>query len=227
MKSLTKEQMAKIDRIVVDKYDLQIKQMMENAGRNVARWIFNNLHPKKAIIIFGKGNNGGDGLCCARHLSIYGVSVEIVRAFEGSGNNEVENQLKIINESGSVKEISEIPNLNQGDVIVDALLGYNVSGNPREKFAELIKKANFYRKKGVKIISYDLPSGMNPDTGTCADPCIEADYTITLGLPKNGLKNEEAGEIWLANLGIPNEVYEKELGIKIENYFKGGDVVRI
>ena len=245
--------MAKVDELAVSKYSLSVPQMMENAGRNVARWIADELKPKKVIVLFGKGNNGGDGLCCARHLAIYGIDIEIVSAFESGGNENVMHQLKILKEMGiipvkdfkaeeddpenqrfSVHSTSKnSPSLAKREevecVIVDALLGYNIKGNPEGRFAELIKASNFMRKSGMKVVSYDLPSGMDPDTGEARDPCVEADYTMTLALPKEGLKKsgEKFGKLFLVNIGIPNELYEKELGIKIDNYFKEGDVVEI
>jgi NAD(P)H-hydrate epimerase len=225
---LTAEQMTLVDKVAVEKYHLEIKQMMENAGRNVARWIVDNLSPKKVVCLYGKGNNGGDALCCARFLRIYGVKdVNIVPAFEGSGNSEVEHQLNILKESGLVPDV-EIGRLAEGDVIVDGLLGYNITGNPKGRFADLISESNKLRgRKGVKVVSYDIPSGMNPDNGSKYLFTIGADYTITLALPKMGLKNADCGKLFLANIGIPNELYKKELGMNISNYFKYGDVVEV
>lgn len=224
---LTSEQMSKVDELAVSKYSLTIPQMMENAGKNVARWIADELKPKKVIVLFGKGNNGGDGLCCARHLKIYGIDVEIVSAFSEGANENVMHQLKILKEMGiiPVKDFKT----KDDDVVVDALLGYNIKGNPEGMFAELIKASNFMRKSGMKVVSYDLPSGLDPDTGEAREPCVESDYTMTLALPKEGLKKagEKLGKLFLVNIGIPNELYEKELGLKIDKYFKEGDVVEV
>jgi len=222
MEYVTLEQMALVDKLAVGKYNLQIKQMMENAGRNVARWIKNELNPKKVIILFGKGNNGGDGLCCARHLKIYGIEVEIVKAFLGKGNKEVENQLEILKEM-EVYPVKDFK-AKKDDVVIDSLLGYNINGNPRDKFSDLIKAINFMGKQGIKVISYDIPSGENPNGGKF-EPFVNADYIMTLALPKTGLKGRN--NLYLVNIGIPNELYAKELEINVENYFKDEDVVKI
>ena len=223
---LSKEQMALVDDIVVKKYKLQIKQMMENAGRNVARWIASELKPRRVVVLYGKGNNGGDALCAARHLKIYGCDITINPAFQSIGNVDVENQLSILKQMNIIPQ-SDMPKLDNGDVIIDGLLGYNIKGNPKDKYAELIIGANEMKDKGVKIVSYDLPSGMDPDTGECFEPCIQADYTMTLALPKVGLKNSDVGKLFLVNIGIPNELYKNELSIDVEHYFKDGDVVEV
>jgi len=223
IKYISSKQMAKVDKVAVESFGLKIEYMMENAGRNFARFVYNTLKPKRVLVLYGKGNNGGDGLCAARHLSIYGSKVTIVGASR-SGNKHVKAQLKILKKSGIIPK-KKIPN-GKFDVIVDALLGYNIKGNPRGKFADLINAANRLKKKGSKIVSYDLPSGLNPDSAKCYDPCIMADYTLTLALPKIGLKKANVGKLYLVNLGIPNALY-KSLGIKIGRYFSKSDVIRV
>jgi NAD(P)H-hydrate epimerase len=98
-------------------------------------------------------------------------------------------------------------------VIIDALLGYNIKGNPRESTAVLIRYAN---ETGKPIVALDLPSGLDPDTGKAFNPCIRATSTLTLALPKTGLMVETArsyvGDIYLADIGIPKEVYEEVTG---------------
>jgi len=219
MKFVTSKQMTEVDRLAVSDFKLQIKQMMENAGRNVARWIVDELKPRRVVCLYGKGNNGGDALCCARHLKIYGVDVSIVGASE-EGNREVKDQLKILSKMGIKPEKS----IGKCEVIVDGLLGYNIKGNPRGRFAELIEEAN---ANSAKIVSYDLPSGMNPDSGKCGDPCINANFTMTLALPKTGLKrNPKVGKLFLVNIGIPNELY-RGLGLKVGGLFGKGDVILV
>jgi len=219
MEFVTSKQMVEVDRLAVEDIGLEIKQMMENAGRNVARFIVDELKPRKVVCLYGRGNNGGDALCCARHLKIYGTEISIVKATDG-GNNEVINQLKILRKMG----VDESEEIGKCDVIVDGLLGYNINGNPRGRFATLIREANI---NGAKIVSYDLPSGMDPDSGEALDPCIQADYTMTLALPKTGLQNNsKVGKLYLVNIGIPNELYSR-IGLKVEGLFGGGDVVLV
>jgi len=221
---VSKKEMAEVDGLAVEKFDLCVKQMMENAGRNVARWIQDRLKPCRVICVYGKGNNGGDALCCARHLKIYGRDVSIICA-SSDVNDEVKNQLKILKEM-EVEPIDEIGEIVKGDVVIDGLIGYNISGDPRERFAELIEEINKAKEEGATVVSYDLPSGMEPDSGKCFSPCVRADYTMTLALPKKGVGGESVGELYLVNIGVPWELYG-DLGIEVGNYFSEGDVVLV
>jgi NAD(P)H-hydrate epimerase len=225
MKFISSKQMAEVDRVAMSVFDLKIEQMMENAGRSLARFVSPLISKNnKAIILFGKGNNGGDGLVTARHLAIHGKNVQIVSA-SLDPNPQVKHELSILKKMNITP--SKFPQVKSGDFIIDSLLGYNIKGNPRPPFAKLINQANLARKKGAKIISFDLPSGLDPDTGFSNKPTIQADYTLTLALPKTGLKNNpQVGKLYLVNLGIPNQVYHK-LKIPIKNYFEKGDVVKI
>jgi len=210
---ITSKQMADVDKVAMDKYGIDIKEMMENAGRNLAEFVA-DLRPKSVVVLYGKGNNGGGGLVAARHLDIKGIKVSIVPASKDNNEN-VEHQLGILEKAG-IKPSG----FKKGDVIIDALLGYNLKGSPRKEYAELIDTAN---SSGAKIVSLDLPSGMNPDTGEDLG-MIEADYVLTLALPKMGLKNMK--NVYLVNIGIPKKVYG-DLGIEVEDYFTKEDVVRV
>ena len=212
--------MARIDERAVKHYDLSILQMMENAGRNLARFT-SKLNPRKIIVMCGGGNNGGGGLVSARHLNIYGFNVEAVLA-STNVNSNVKNQLHIIKKI-RIPFVNEV-NAEVGDVIIDALIGYGIKGNPQDRFASLIRQANKTKQKGAKIVSLDIPSGIDPNTGEIYDPAIDADYTVTLALPKTGLRKLK--NVYLANIGIPNKVY-RDFNINIEEYFKKDDIILI
>ena len=171
MKYLTSKEMALVDKLVVEKYNVAILQMMENAGSNFARFV-SRLKPKQVIVFFGKGNNGGDGLCAARHLAIYGIKVTLIQASKDLNENAI-HQLLTLRKMGITP--SKSFKAKKGDVIIDSLLGYNIRGKPKEPIAELIRVINFTKSKGIKVVSFDIPSGMNPDTGKKYDPCVNAD----------------------------------------------------
>jgi len=215
MKYITAKEMAAIDSVAMKKFGIKIEEMMELAGKHLANFVYKKFRPKSVVILFGKGNNGGGGLVAARHLVILGVKVKIVGA-SSKNNVNVRNQLRILGKMG-IKP----GKFGKADVIIDALLGYNIKGNPRAKYAELIKKAN---RSKAKIVSLDLPSGLDPDSGERYSPSVSSDYVVTLALPKIGLK--KVRNVYLANIGIPKKVYDS-LGIKTNNYFSKGDVVRV
>lgn len=90
------------------------------------------------------------------------------------------------------------------DLIIDALVGYSFRGAPRGRVLELIEWANGHR---APVLSLDIPSGVDSTTGQAPGEAIAAMTTMTLALPKYGLCNELAGDIVLADIGIPREVY--------------------
>jgi len=225
MKYVTSSQMSRADKLAVKGYGINILQMMENAGRNLADFVF-GLKPKKVIVFFGKGNNGGGGLAAARHLLIKGIKTEIVSASKRINKIPMK-QLFVLRKMG-IREKQYIK-LKKGDVIIDALLGHNIRGNPKGKFADIINSINFMKRQGIRVVSLDLPSGLDPDLGRLFKPCVEADYTLTLALPKRGLKlasKEVTGEIYLANIGIPNEVF-RDLKLNVGDYFYKGDIIAV
>ena len=139
--------MARIDERAVKYYNLSILQMMENAGRNLARFT-SKLNPRKIIVVCGGGNNGGGGMVSARHLKIYGFKVEVVLASTNLNSN-AKNQWQIVKKM-------RIPFLNDvkagvGDVIIDALIGYGIKGNPQDRFAYLIRQANKSKRRKNNI----------------------------------------------------------------------------
>lgn len=219
MKYLTSKQMAFVDEIAISKYNITIFQMMENAGRNLARFV-SRLKPKQVIVFFGKGNNGAGGLVATRHLAIQGTKVTLIQG-DRDLNNNVKHHLLTLRKMGITP--SKGFKAKKGDVIIDALLGYNIHGKVREPVAELIKVINFTKSKGIKVVSLDLPSGLDPDTGK-GDLIVKSDYVLTLALPKKGLKGKK--NVYLANIGIPKEVY-KELKLNIKDIFKDKDIIKI
>ena len=117
--------------------------------------------------------------------------------------------------------------LNKADLIIDGLLGYNISGNPRGIYSEIINLAN---SSGRKILAIDIPSGLNPDTGEIYNPCIRAKYTLALTLPKNGLIESHAkqsvGDLYVADLGLPPEIYQL-MSLEVPNMFNKKGIVKV
>lgn len=129
-------------------------------------------------------------------------------------------QLDILRRIGiPVSEESEA-----ADLVVDALLGYSLRGNPQGRVAELIEWAN---AQPVPILSLDTPSGLDVTSGRTGTPCVRATATLTLGLPKTGLLHaSEVGELYLADISIPPKVYER-LGVRVPVLFASGQILRI
>ena len=218
--AVTAEQMREVDRIAVEVYGLGILQMMENAGRNLAQNVLDMLDGEKGevVVLAGSGGNGGGGLCCARHLHNRGYRVSVVLDREADAlTGAAWSQLKILAASG-VKPIdpSQAEEVMRcSELVVDALIGYGLRGAPQGRTAELIRLC---LQNVTRVLSLDVPSGLNATTGEMPGPGISPDRILTLALPKTGLLSVP-GDLYLADIGIPPEVYQP-IGISFEPFFK-------
>jgi NAD(P)H-hydrate epimerase len=206
--AVTGEQMREVDRIAVEEFGLGILQMMENAGRNLAGNVREMLEGagEEVSVVAGAGGNGGGALCCARHLHNRGIVVSVIldrspEAYTGAAGT----QLQILRAAGlRPVESSEAPEaLRRAQVVVDGLIGYGLRGSPQGRTAELIEWCNQY---AARVLSNDLPSGLNATTGEAPGPVVRADRTLTLALPKTGLQHVP-GDLYLADIGIPPDLY--------------------
>jgi NAD(P)H-hydrate epimerase len=226
MKSLpavTAAQMAEVDRITVEELGFDVLQIMETAGRAVAffarQLLGGDPRGKQITVLCGTGGNGGDGMVAARHLANWGTEVDIIlsnRPEQGPARH----QLEILSRLGmTVHEPGALAQLPPADLIIDALLGFSLAGAPRGEAARLIELANAH---GAPILAVDLPSGMDATSGECFRPCIRASSTLTLGLPKTGLRAPNArqatGNVVVADIGIPKVAYERA-GIELASWF--------
>jgi NAD(P)H-hydrate epimerase len=216
--AVTAAEMREVDRIAMEKFNLGILQMMENAGRNLAE----NVHDMvgrhgEIVILAGGGGNGGGGLCCARHLHNHGYKVTfVVDRPTGNVKGAAAIQHHILQTAG-VKELpsKEIASsLAQANLVVDALIGYSLRGAPQGYTEELISLCN---QQAFLILALDVPSGLDATSGETPGVVIRADRTLTLALPKTGLLHS-SGEMYLADIGIPPEVYQ-HLDISLPSLF--------
>jgi NAD(P)H-hydrate epimerase len=219
--NLSSAQAAEVDRIVAERFAIPVEWLMEAAGWQVARYC-----PARTAVLCGKGNNGGDGLAAARHLHRWGrlhsVAITDRQGLKGPALKEAEAL-----EAGGVRIEAE-PNLEGADAILDAILGTGLSRSPEGLAAEWIELIN---TSGKRVTAVDLPSGLEADNGRALSPTVRAYLTVTFGLPKAGLLRadgpEHAGEIWVADIGIPAEAYAA-VGITLTtNPFSQGDNVRL
>ena len=193
--------------------------LMENAGKSIFNEVsrrFKSLKGLGVLIVCGIGNNGGDGFVAARHLSASGANVTVVlvgsgkdiRTHEARTNfnilRNMEHTVRIL-EVKSINDLSKVEEFFAGaQVIIDAIFGTGLKGEVREPYRSAINLIN--SSKAVKI-AVDVPSGLNPDTGEVHGVCVKADVTVTFHRVKRGLtlNREYAGEIVVANIGIPLE----------------------
>lgn len=237
--SVTAQQMREIDRLMVEEFRIGLLQMMDHAGRNlteVARALLGGeFAGRKVVVLVGPGNNGGGGLVAARHLANGGASVVVVLGQDAARLREIpalqhETLLRmgmrsVVYELGSAEALAARP--GPCDLVIDALLGYSLDGPPRGRIAEFIRQAN---GSGRPILALDLPSGLHPDTGEAAEPCIRAHTTLTLALPKRGLLTPTAkpyvGRLWVGDIGVPPALYQR-LGLEVGSLFSRGPITPV
>jgi ADP-dependent NAD(P)H-hydrate dehydratase / NAD(P)H-hydrate epimerase len=182
-------------------FGVSILQLMENAGKNVAEFVKNQIkNTKNNILIFcGTGNNGGDGCVAARYLQTdYHVSVFLVGSemkTEIARKNLQKLQTTNVKVFSSLKDVDSL--LQANDVIIDALLGIGLSGDLKEPFGTIVKKINAASKK--IIIAIDVPTGM----GTIL--AITPQYTVTFHDVKEGMNEKNSGKILVSDIGIPED----------------------
>jgi len=219
--AITTDQMREVDRVMIEDLGIELIQMVENAGRNLALLAVERYSPGSVALMAGPGGNGGGGLAAARHLANRGIRVSVtpVKPIEEMAPIPA-HQARILEMMGV--EFSDDP--GRADLILDAMLGYSLMGDPRGRVADLIHLAN---DRDDPVLSLDTPSGLDTTTGRVGNPCIRADATLTLALPKTGLLQapEVVGDLYLADISVPPSVY-LAFGIELEDPFTTGPVIR-
>jgi hydroxyethylthiazole kinase-like uncharacterized protein yjeF len=212
----TANEMSKLDDLAVSS-GLEIRQMMELAGWHMLA-VFSQLKiakSEKVTVVVGKGNKGGDGLCAARHLINNGWQVDIILMNQKVSSDSF-HHLKLLQQMKAPiyvwrdQRTSSSSSIENSDLVVDALIGYRLKGAPRGDYGDIVGEIS---KLDLKVISYDIPTGIDATTGVCFGPHIKANATLTLGLPKRAFKKvkakKDSGKIFLANIGIPAFLYNK------------------
>ena len=212
MKLVTAEEMRLAEQAAVERGDTW-EGLMERAGQAVAREVLARVKKgKRALLLVGPGNNGGDALVAGRHLREAGWAVvaylwkrggpadRLVEALMGCGGQVV---------SAETDEGMEVltRELGQADVVVDGLLGMGLARPIEGPLRDIVEAVN--RVSGPLVVAVDLPTGVHADTGQVLGVAVRAAVTVTMGWAKRGLYQfpgaEYAGEVVVAEIGIPEE----------------------
>lgn len=209
MRYVTARQMKAIDRRASREFGIPSMLLMENAGRAVAEEVV-RYRPRRALVVCGGGNNGGDGFVAARHLTNRGVRCAVVYLQRPSGadpslNFSILRKMRVPllpREWLSAARWAAL--LRRADVIVDALFGTGLTRALRVPYTTAIEAINRSKKP---VVSIDLPSGLHADTGRPMGACIRATRTVTLALPKRAFRRAAsrayAGRVVVADISIP------------------------
>jgi len=218
--AVTAAQMRQVDQMMVEDIGVGLVQMMENAGRSLAALAMARFAPLSVTVLGGSGNNGGGGLVAARHLVNRGVAVTVVTTAEFPVGSVTESQLRAAKACG----VRLVGDPVAGDLVIDALVGYGLSGPLRGRTAKL---AGWAAAQDSPVLALDNPTGLDATTGTSVPGAIRAAATLTLALPKTGLVGApEIGELYLADISVPNSVYET-LGLRVPPLFAEAQLIRL
>lgn len=220
MKLAAPNEMKRLDEIAIKDYGIPGILLMENAALHIARKACEMVSydkSKKIIAIAGKGNNGGDAFAAARHLHQWGYPVSVISLTgRGSITGDAEVFLEIIEKIGVKISYTdhghflreELVKQNDLALIVDGIFGTGVHGEITGIFADAVRAVN---ESGAKILSVDIPTGVNGETGQICGVAVEACETVTFSLPKPGLwqypGRAYAGNITVVDIGIPSGAF--------------------
>ncbi len=225
---LTVEQIREVDRVAVERYHMNSLVLMENAAMGCVRWL-EGRYPDggKAVVLCGRGNNGGDGLAIARHLRVLGWSCQVaVLGPADKMSADARANLEILIAGGrrdllqwhdAMQDSSQSSTLEawiaSAHVIVDAMLGTGASGEPRAPMEQWIRLAN---QAAAFHVAIDIPTGWDATTGRQSKNTFEANATLTFVARKPAMVLPAAakllGEIVVLPIGISEEQIEELLG---------------
>jgi hydroxyethylthiazole kinase-like uncharacterized protein yjeF len=207
---VTPSQMRTMERVAADT-GLSEAVLMETAGRLLAESAVRHASPGgRFTVLCGPGNNGGDGLVAARVLAGLGRTVQVELLDAGALKGEAKRNLAAL--AGAGLEPCLLPDVlpvQGGDVVIDAVFGTGLTRPPEGMYADAIRRMNASRSAGAKVVSADLPSGLDAETGRAFEPCVRADVTVAFGFPKAGQGLEPGaslcGTLEVADIGLPRQ----------------------
>jgi NAD(P)H-hydrate epimerase len=223
MKVVSSAQMRELDRRTIEEFDVPGEELMRRAGEGVAH-ILRSLAAMSGCsrpvvhVLAGRGNNGGDGFVVARLLKEEGVDVTVWLAADPD-TIQGDARTHFVRMKSAGVPLNVLPTLQDweslqagglgGDFLVDGILGIGISGPPRGPAAGAISCINAFSDRSV-VISIDVPSGLDADSGAAPGAVVRADVTATMGLPKAGLIQPAAvewvGSIEVIDIGLPDEL---------------------
>ena len=233
---LSTEQMIEVDRAMMEDFKIELIQMMENAGRNLAhlarvRFLGGDPRGKRVVVLAGTGGNGGGALVAARRLHSWGADVRVYITRPAPDFTPIPaHQLDILQRMKvPIGFAADLAQQDDCEVILDGVIGYSLKGAPRGSAADLIRWAN---RQDAPSLALDAPSGVDPTTGIAYDPNIRATATMTLALPKQGFLAPRIaarlGELYVADISVPPGLYAGPgLGLSVGPLFAQEEIVRL
>ena len=217
----TAQEMRALDEATIQGLGLPGVVLMEHAGFGVLLHMedfFGDLEGKNILVVCGKGNNGGDGFVVGRWAMSRGARVEVVLLAELEqlrGDAHINASVFEKLYSGCLHCVTEDTGVLEGllgwaEIVVDGILGTGLSSGARGLAARAIELINASKRP---VVAIDIPSGLSADTGLIPGPAVDADLTVTFGLPKIAHYTfpaaELVGDLRVVDIGIPPQFVEK------------------
>jgi hydroxyethylthiazole kinase-like uncharacterized protein yjeF len=228
MKLASVDEMRLMDRQAAEKLGISEEILMENAGLAAFNLLQKEIgiRDKKFVIFCGSGNNGGDGLVVARLIHSNGGMAKVFllgdeKKYRGAAKANLDIitilPVAVTKLSGAADARMDVMH---SDAVVDAIFGTGLDREIKGLTVDVIELINSCSRK---VISLDIPSGVNGNTGEIMGAAVQADYTLTFGLPKTGNMlypgYELCGEIFVTHISFPHSLYNRnELKVETNSY---------
>lgn len=248
---LTQQQSKDIDEELFNDYKFSVDQLMELAGLSCAAAIgFQEMiflpeeelncdficlsflekaysdksKYSKCLVIAGGGNNGGDGLVCARHLKMFGFQPLIF--YPKRTEKDLYRNLVRQCEKMDIEFVDRIPDeKNRFDLIVDAIFGFGFSGEIRQPFSDILKQLKSYENQ-LPIVSIDVPSGWHVEDGPISENSIQPECVVSLTAPKVCMKHYRGRFHFLGGRFLPPALQQK-YSLILPEYASDDQIVQI
>ena len=205
--SITASQMQQLIMLATGKFGLDNRVLVEHTARNLVTLTEEFCESGPVLVVAGRGNNGSGGLAAARLLAARGRRVWVVPTHEAENySGTPKEQLEHLRHFDKVRVRTSLPKMKFGCVI-DAAIGTNLEGPPRGRTLDVITVLN--QADDSVVISLDTPTGMLADTGETPGDVVRADITMSIGLPKVGVKpGGNVGRLFVGDLSLPAGLFE-------------------
>lgn len=218
---VTSQEMRELEKCAIEKFEMTEEILMERAGISTVQAIWNeygSLSEKNFVVICGPGNNGGDGYVIARDILNYTEAVRVITLGEPKTEVSKINRNRFLKHGGIIYKYEElglektIEMISSADIVIDAIFGTGLKREiTDESIANLIEAINIYSNC---VVSVDIPSGIDTDTGEILGSAVQATMTVTFGFPKPGHLlfpgRDLIGKLKIAKIGIPSQTFLSE-----------------